>query len=476
MNVSYIISGLWLKQGKVPLHIVICFTIVLFTTIGLAIVSEMYLIVAPILMAIPVLFLLIHFPRWWIYTGACLLYIWFRSSDADISAIELLLIVFYWGGFGLWCLQMLVRRNAIIKNNADKLLILTFILAFVFNSTVAWLNGSSLLLWLREFLLLTFILFYFPIRECFTEKKHIITLLLILMSVVFALGITNIQLYIGATQNALQASDLVNSRVSLNETIFVDAALFSIVFFLYSKRWYYKLPLLFFSIYCVGVLLASLSRGPWLSFIIGLFWVFFFVEKKKKVEIAMLAVTGSCAILVAISLFFGHIGELIINGIEMRFLSSTKGSADISVKSRLVESEAAIEVFLTHPLSGIGMGSSFAFFEPIGQYTSHKTFTHNGYLFIALKWGGPLALLLFFTLFLYLRQGQKIIRVHSRNSFYKGLAIASTSTLLASLILNVPANQFIMRDSLFLMAFSIACISIAEGELKRNNIDVMRLN
>jgi O-antigen ligase len=457
------------NRQNVPIPAVILFVAIIVAIAGVAIVSELYLFAGALCAAIPLVVVFLYQPRWWVYTGIGLLYIWLRSSDADISALELMLIAFYLGGLFLWFIQKIVRRSPIVRNGADKLIILVYIIVLLFNSGIALFNGASLLLWSREFLLLTFLLLYFPIREYITEHKHVRNLLIILAGVVFALGITNIQLYISAKNNALQAADLLNSRVSLNETIFVCAALFSIVFFLHSKRWYNKVILLLLSVYYASVLLASLSRGPWLAFIIGAVWIFIFIGRKKKLEMGILVVSATSIVVIVISLFFGSMGTLIIRGIEMRFLSSAKGAQDISVKSRLVESEAALKVFLSHPLGGIGLGGAFNFYDPIGQITLHKTFTHNGYLFIAFKWGGPLAVLFFTALLLYLYYGQQAILKNKGKIFYRELAIAGSSTLLASFVLNIPANQFIMRDSLCFLALSITCISIAQAHARTSH-------
>lgn len=430
--------------------------------VAVAILSGFYIVAGAIVGAVPLVVLVVRYPRLWLYLCALSLYFWLRSSDKDLSLIEVFSIAFYLGGLGLWFAQNLVRRKPVTYNNADRIILWVFGIVAIGNIGIAWFYGSSLLLWVREFLLLCFVLFYFPIREYFTDTVYIKRFLVILSLVVFALGVTNIQLYIEATSNALLAAELFNSRVSLNETVFVAGTIYSIVAFLYAKRFWGKALLLLLAVYYGCVLLVSMSRGPWLSCIVGIIIVFFFVDKRRKVKLSMLMTTSIAIVIAVIVLFFGHIGSLILNGIEMRFLSSTKGTQDISLKSRVMESQAALHVLSSYPWAGTGMGGTFSYYEPIKRHTVYQSMVHNGYVFIAFKLGVPLAILFFVFFFLYFFYGVRVIRRLSIDSFYKNIAISGTGTLASMLILNIPADQFVLRDGVFFIAFHIGFIAIAQ--------------
>lgn len=427
---------------------------------------EMYY-AALILLAFPLIAVFIRNPRLWLYSGTMLLYVWLRSSDKAVSMLEVGLVVFYLGGLIFWFGAMLVQRRRILHNFADRLIILVFAFAFCFNGIAAYLHDTSLSMWVRELLLFTFMLYYFPFREHCSEKHHVTTLLIILAGVIFALGIQNIQRYMYAANNALYAFELLHSRVSMNETIFLGAAVFSIVFLLHTRNIVAKLVLLFLAVYNTGVLLASFSRGPWLALLIGIGLVFIWVSKRQKIAIMLYVTASSILIVVAISLLFGDLGPLIIRTLETRFASSTKATSDVSVGSRLAESEAALELISTYPLSGTGMGSRLTYPDPISRRTVHVYFVHNGYLFLALKLGVPLTLLFFLGLFLYVWRGYSAVGTLVKGTFYHSLSVAATSTLCAVLFLTIPANQFIVRDGLFFLALYIALISIADKRARQ---------
>ncbi len=429
--------------------------------VALALFTEQYLIAGGFVGVVVVGALMVMNPRLWLYGAILLWTVWFRSSDKEVSLLDVGMVGYYMGGLIAWFIGMVISRRKLIRNFADQLILIFFSLGVV-NFVIAWLNGVELLLWLRESLLFAFLLYYFPIRELICTRKYLIQFMSLAALVIFVLGITNLRMYIEAAGNAVYAFNILSSRVSLNETIFLGAALCSTVFLLYSRRWHHKVFFLGLTIFYSMVLIASFTRGAWLTFIIGLGVIFFLVNRQKRLALGAYIGVGIVCFVLAISLFLGGMSDFIFRSIESRFSSSAKGTGDISVNARVVESEAAIEGIYKHPLSGAGMGARVTFYDIIDRWTSSPTFLHNGYIFITYKLGIPMAL--FFLLGLLLYQTKGVVAAYRiRDPLYQCIAIGATASLLAALIISLTSNQFILRHGLALIAVYIALIAIVDN-------------
>lgn len=421
-------------------------------------VTNNYLIGGAFVLLIPLLVLFFQYPRLWLCASILLWVVWFRSSDEGVSALDVAMVGFYLGGLGAWFFSKILRRETIIRNTADRFMLLVFILTLA-NVVIAYFNGTSLLIWIREYLLFTFLLYYFPIREYFAEKKHLIVLLMVSAVAIFTLGIMNLQMYAKAATNAVYAFNILSSRVSMNETIFLGAALVSFAFLLYIRSWYGKLSFLFLTFFFASVLIASFTRGAWIAFIVGVMYLFVVIGKKKKILLSAYVFIGALSLAVIIMMFFGHLGNVIFQNIEERFFSATKGTRDASVKVRVIESQAAIDGIASHPLSGVGLGGRVFFYDVISETTGSPTFIHNGYLFLAYKLGIPITFMFVLSICLYIYEGFAKARL-LQDILYKCTVMGATAALLAVLLVSITSNQFAIRHGISLISVYLALISI----------------
>lgn len=427
---------------------------------ALALLSQQYIIAGGLCVAVSGAVLMMKYPRAWLYCSIVLWSVWFRSSDKDVSILDVGLVAFYLGGLSLWFVSMIIQRRALARNFADQLILVFFGMG-ILNLLIAWLNEVDLLLWAREFLLFIFILYYFPIRELVDTRRRLAVFLGVAAVVIAGLGIANLKMYAEAANNAIYAFNILSSRVSMNETIFLGAALCSSVFLLYSKRWYQKAVFLALTVLYSIVLIASFTRGAWLTFIIGEAVIFLMVNGRRRLALGAYLGIGAVFFIVGILVYFPDKSDFILKGIESRFSSSAKGTQDISFNSRVIETEATIKEIYAHPLGGAGMGARVVFYDIIGRETSSPAFVHNAYLFIAYKFGIPMAIMFFSSLFACLARGL-LLAFYTPDPFYRCVVIGASSSLLAALAISLTSNQFAARHGLSLIAVYLALIAIVD--------------
>ncbi len=180
------LKRLFSSKSRLPIGATIGFGLFTLIIIYLATVVELTYVAMGLVALVPVLFLLLRYPRIWIYTIAVTNAYFLLVRGVDVSAIEIGIAFLYLGSIIFWFFwEIFVNREKVIRNIAD-LAMLFFTFFLVLNVIIAYLNGVNILYWARESVNLLLILLYFPIRKYFTDKKHIVNLLLIyLVLVVF---------------------------------------------------------------------------------------------------------------------------------------------------------------------------------------------------------------------------------------------------------------------------------------------------
>lgn len=457
----------YLTIEHIPWFYTLGFLFTLTGGIALAIFTELYVVAGAVAAAIPLVVLVMRYPRLWLYISVMLWAVWFRTSDEGVSFLDTVMVAFYLGGLGVWFAGKIVKREKIVWFTADYLILLALGLG-IGNVVIALLNNVDVLLWMRNYLLFLFLLYYFPIRDYFQQERHLKALLAIIALTVLLIGIANIQMYTKAASNAIYAYELLSARVSLQEPIFLGSALLCIPFFLYARSMAKKGIYLTLFIVYITVLIASFTRGAWLVFFIGTVLIFFMVPTKKRVLLFSSIIIGLSIFAIVVSLFFGAIGNAVFTSIEMRLFSSAKGSRDISLKSRLAESSSAIKGIAAYPIGGQGLGAPVTYYEVISERTSLSPVIHNGYIFLAYKMGIPLAIMLTLSLSLYVYQGLRTVRRVS-HVLYRCCILGATPALFAALLFSLTENQLVLRDGINSIVMYIALISIAHKQAERES-------
>ncbi|MCL2313172.1 MAG: O-antigen ligase family protein, partial [Firmicutes bacterium] len=398
---------------------------------------ELYVFLA--LLAFPLLWVMLNYPRVWIYCVVLTFPVFFINDDAGLTPTSVMGALFYNLFLICWLINRLFFRPVIASetkqsicnskeiatptarndgknkvNNSDAsrseiaksnfaskkqligcdVLILLFYVLVLFNSVIAYSNGVEPFDWLSEYLLYSLLLYYFPIREYFDDKKSIITLLSLLFISAFILDIQQFYGYKNQIMKAALAYQL-GGWGNINHQIYTASVIAGVTFLFYSKTVKGRLFAFVISVFSTAAIISTFARAFWLSLILVLFLLLFFLNYKQIIKLLIVLIVTAGLIGTALYMIFPKQAKLITKYATNRFSSSTKGKSDISVRSRFYEYREVISKIKESPLGGQGLRKKFSFYSPIAKHTIEYSFVHNGYLNMAYRVGIPLAALFY---------------------------------------------------------------------------------
>jgi hypothetical protein len=461
---------LFREKLYLPFAAVLLFVIFTSLLLFLGIKAELPLFSIGVAGAIPLIFLMIRYPRFWIYVVTLTNIYFFYSRGADISPVEVIIAFQYLGSLLIWFFwEILVKRNKVVENIAD-LAVLFFLFIVVINSIIAYLNGVEILDWGREAANLMLVALYFPIRKYFTEKKHIITLLILYAIVVIVSALLHFYTYYLATtqQNLVYAYQMAMG-IRVNQTLFTSAAIFGFIFALYNRNKTISVLLILFTTISILGLITSFSRTFWIILIFQIFAIIFYLSRLQRIKLIIYTTLTTILLLSSAVLFFPDKANIVVSLVEKRFLSSSKGLQDVSVQSRVDEYGVAWKKIKEYPLGGNGISAKFKFWNTLLGYSTDTIYIHNGYLIIMYRLGIPALIICFFPYFYYFIKGERMCR-KLNDEFYRMLSLASVMSLLLLLISNVTAAQITQRESAFVAGLSFALIGIIIQKFKKEKV------
>ncbi|MCS6809030.1 MAG: O-antigen ligase family protein [Bacteroidota bacterium] len=433
--------------------------------VGLLVHILPVLVLAAVPIGLLVLTLFIRYPRIWLYTGVLVNYFWISSGkgDEDITLVEYALVAFIIGGLWVWLIGMvIIKRRRILRHTGDYLLLATVVLASG-NILLALVNDDATVLrWLREYLLFYTMLYYLPWREHFTERKHIILFFMLIVAVLVAIGASNIWQYVRAASNVQYAFEVWTSRKSLNTHIFLCATILCVMGMLFAATRRVRLGFTFLAAFYTVVVVVSFSRGFWISGILGIVVTLWLLERRALSKFVLYAAVGAIVFAALLQVLFPDRAALIVKVIQARFASSTEGTKDISVLSRVYETQAVLSYIRQYFLGGTGLGTTFLIYEPFERVFIRVSFIHNGYLFVLMKLGLPL-FLAFYSAWIYMMRKAYILARQNANAPLQRICAAGAfGSLVAFSLLNITSAIPEGRDGFYCLSVLYACVSFAE--------------
>lgn len=444
--------------------------VALFVGLGAYINPILGIIPVGILIAALMVMFFIRYPRIWLYFGALLNYFWIAQAkgDTDISAKEYGLVLFYFGGLGIWFFSMIVvQKRRVIRHWGDKMILSALGLS-VINLFISLMNGTPPLTWVREWLLFLNILYYFPWREHLTEERHINIFFVCHATVFIVIGGTNLYQYVKAANNVIYAFQIWTSRKMMNTHIFMCATLFAILSGLYALRGRTKLIMLGLAGFYGVVVVVSFSRGFWLSGIFAIIVILWVLDKRKLALFSLYGMLGAVIFTFAVQIVFPDKAAFIFRVLKMRLASSATGTQDISLLSRYIETQAILALVQQYPLSGFGLGSSFSAYDPIERVRYTAIFIHNGYLYIWVKLGLPF-FIAYFSFWAYMtRRAYRVARTTSL-PMAKILASGCAACMTAFWLLNTTSSISEGRDGFYCLSICFASLGFAETLIEKHS-------
>lgn len=421
--------------------------------------------------------LIINYPKIWLYTFAVMIGLFFHSRSEGVSVIDAVSSAFFNGSIYIWFIYKVFMKKEKAALNLGDWLILAFFILLVFNSIIAYFNDANMLIWIREYLVISIVLIYFPIRSILKTEEELKRFMVFLSIVIIGVGMYQGYLYYTKLNEIIvQYAFELKTGVNVNQTLYTVASAFGFVFTFNQLKRKYEISTMLFTGIAVISLVATFSRTFWviLAGFILLMFLFFPLNKKIKIINYLLIVLAIFFILAYLlmkeNLF------LYLQVIVDRFLSSADGKRDMSVVARLVEWEQVIKLIFQNPLSGNGMGKTFQFYSPIDLYTLHTDIIHNGYLFILFRAGIPLSLLYFgFHIFYTIKSYNLMLKsIKIANNFIRALSISTFVSYLILYVVNLTSSQYFYRDGIIVSSLLVVFIhfidKFLENQVENDNL------
>lgn len=472
MNATSVITPkIFNLKRNIPQNILIAILVAFISGVLLwiSLSMEMGQFVIAAILGIFYLYFCIKYPKFWIYSIAATSMIYFQPGDADVTAFEIIHGGFFSISGIVWIFWMIfIKKEKIVKNVADWLF-LFFIIMLLFSLPMAIFNENNILNWFREFVLISVMLLYFPIRHHIDNKKDLTILLLIFM---FSMFLTDVHQLIQYRRNAIQDAVYafqLGASIRMKQPIFSMSIIVGFLFTLYQKTLIRRLFMLGFTCLTTMGLLVSFSRTFWVMVAVAIFVSWLYLNKDYKIKSINNVLIILAMIIISIIFVFKENSNVIFTIIEKRIASTGKGTKDLSIQMRMQEYESVWQSIDEFPLGGKGLGTTHEYYQSYNTITLRTLNVHNGYLYFIYRIGYPLIAFFIIPIVYYIFKAERLAR-KTDDAYLKILLLGSFSSLILMLTANFMAAVFNSRDGTFLFILSISFISISEQiiESKKN--------
>lgn len=380
-------------------------------------------------------------------------YPFIADFDPGLDLTEVLYGLYYLSYLGHWYgSRLFLYRERLMTNPGDRLLVffglwvtLSVGTALLFSADLADIRG--------EYLALTMLAFYFPVKDaCIRYENMVVYLFLIFAWAGLFTAVRNAILLREILSSAEYAWQVTTKgRVIANEILMAVPALAALAWMMYARHWLHRLVIFgAFLVFLFGLIMTQ-SRGYWLAFAFGALVFFLLTDGRRRGHLLLLGV-GSLVCFVGIGLvFFGDLVSLIFAALIDRIVSlQTASSQDISLVNRFLETKAVWNRIQVNPIVGYGPGVVYSFYDLTIMGTRTRAFIHNGYIGVWFKYGlvGLLPLLLFWVRSMW--NGVQVFWTRTAPRMHRVGAVAATAGLAAMTVSALTANPFILSDTLLM--------------------------
>jgi len=485
--------------ARLPLPIFIISAILLITSYSVAtyLNLELYFILG--IIGICLLWIMMHYPKIWIYLVVIGCVLFFDEDEEGIWAVDIFAALFFNVFLIIWFVSKILVKsekkiaandnnptldiNPTLKiNNLTEKLFLLFYILLLFNSIIAVANGISILDWIREYMLFTLMLYYFPVRDYFDDKYSIMILLVLFALVAIRFDVRQFFSFRTLMSNISFAWQIGVTSWKINQGFYSAVILTGTTLFLYSKNKFATLFSYFIVVLTTFALIVTFSRAYWMSVLVLIAILGLFYVRPKQLLQLLVVVTLTVGLAFAtLDAYFPKHSKYVQKFITKKFTSTTQGKSDKSVEARLREYEVVTREIFESPIYGQGFRKQISFYDNVWHMNQVTSFVHNGYLNLAHKTGIPMAFLFYLTIALFNIKGYivgwKLRRYCIRNKldkkndlhFFTAIVIGASLTLTMFAITNMVTSSFFMRDGFIMTAFSLAFVSIAERKFQEIN-------
>lgn len=366
----------------------------------------------------------------------------------------------YLGYLAYWFISRLFfYRDDVLRTRIDWALFL-FLIYVTLSLVLTPLQDGRMSWAVSEWLSISMLAFYFPIKEVCIRRRDHVPQKAVLMSLGFValfVAIRNLNDYRVGLSQAEYLWQIASGRVVMNEHILLMAGIASLLFLLYARTWTNRVVLgVLFFLFSSGVIIGQ-SRAVWVSLALGIAVVFFFVEKRKRIQLLVLGALSLAAVLIVGALVFDDFFSVLVAGFTGRLLSlQTALTQDISLINRFHEIKAAWTYVEKNPIVGHGFGVPFKYYSMVYEATRVSSYVHNGYVGVMYRHGFVGFFLVMFFYFGTIWCCFRLAMRRSGSRFHRLMAITAVACLTAEALLANSANPFATSDTSLIIGAAAA--------------------
>lgn len=375
--------------------------------------------------------------------------------EEGIQPGEVVYGLYYLAFLGHWFWTRLFVYEDSIADEPEAKALLIFLVGVNLSAAVTLLFGGSLRLLIGEWVSISFLALYFPVREIVTRYRNGVYWILgaVAWVAVFIL-VRNLINYERALHDAEYAWEILRGRAVTNTAVLLVPAVFSLVFLAQKSRLRWRLvSAVVFCAFLVGLILTQ-SRGYWVALAMSAMFLLIVVDWNARKRLFAIGILATVSLTIIAYIALGDLFVLAATGIINRI--SSIGSAtteDISLVNRWRESTVVLGQILKNPVLGYGLGVPYHFYDIqyIPPISTTKTFVHNGYLALWYKFGlWGLGLVLYFWSRMIIR-GLQVYR-SAIQPVYRSIGLAGSVFLAAIVLTAITSNPFSINDPIFMFA------------------------
>ena len=414
-----------------------------------------------------VLIAFLYRPQIWIYTVVLSLYYFFHTTQEDAGASglgwqEIAFGLFYHTTLFVWfAWQIFVRRTKLVRTGADRMFLL-FMALLPLNFIAAYFNDVEPFVWVRGWQYYLLLLYYFPIREYFSDERDLRRLLGVWGILLCYTGVMQVIKYKAMMANFKWANQIYYMGVRRAGYFFSVLAIITLAGMLLDSGRLRKLVWTAAFLLSAAVLTVSLARTAWVGFLAGVIAMGIALPFRHRVRLAAYSFGAVAVISVAALIFFPRIAGMAATVIQLRFASSANVGNDPSYLSRAQENEQLIAGTLDYPLGGQGLQKEHLRYDMIDLRHVVSSYGHNGYLTFSFLLGIPLAAL-FYSVVAYYTLAALWRARGAADGTARLLFAAVGGASVTSLVVNINGVVYNQRDGLFVTAFLWGLFGIAGG-------------
>jgi len=350
------------------------------------------------------------------------------------------------------------------------ILILGFLLFAAVSLATAQAIGTPQKLSLLELRPLLSYLLVFPLVSGARSWRHLRAgILLLLAAAMISAGISVVEYVRGVGSGATFADGAlrVDSATLLMPLV---AAVSALALLAYAPTRRLRLATLFLAGVVLTGLFFTFSRGAWIALISGGLVIIVLLRPRLRVRVVgwliPLIVVAAASVTIFNMLSPRQVANPLSAGLE-RLTSAAQYDDDVSGRYRLAEWGTAIEQIKKHPLTGIGLGSSITFANPMFSPTSNSYgfifstfYIHNSYIWFALKIG-LIGACLFFSLMTRVCSIALAGYRRANDPREQMVQLAALGSLFAVLVLSITGPHLSVDNATPAVAALIAGVEIA---------------